>query len=78
MPRYTVHVRINSGVIETIELEKADLSELREEVAVFVGEMLKDFARQVWADGEWRVEVTNGAGQLLYVMRVSTNKFVPP
>jgi hypothetical protein len=47
-----------------------DLTALRVEVARFVGEMLRDHARQIWADEDWRIDVTDEKGLILYVMQI--------
>jgi hypothetical protein len=52
-------------------VDSEDHTELREEVARFVGQCLKDHAQQVWADEDWRIDVTDETGLILYVMHVS-------
>jgi hypothetical protein len=38
-----------------------------------VGELLKDHAEQIWVDEDWRVDVTDGDGLILYVMEISAS-----
>jgi len=47
---------------------------LRIELAMFVGELLRDHARQIWIDQDWRVDVTNEAGMIPYVMQITTSE----
>jgi hypothetical protein len=56
-----------------VEVERDDLTALRIELARFVGELLKDHAEQVWADEDWRVDVTDERGLILYVMEIQAS-----
>ncbi|PWG02847.1 DUF6894 family protein [Sphingosinicella humi] len=71
MARYNIELRTESRVSETLQVEKADLTELRIEVARFVGDLLKDHANQIWIDEDWRVDVTDQTGLILYVMQIT-------
>jgi hypothetical protein len=70
MAQYNIELRTESHVAETLKVEMEDLTALRIEVARFVGEMLKDHAGQVWADQDWRVDVTDDKGLILYIMQI--------
>ena len=70
MPRYTIQLRTESHVSDALEVHRDDLTALRVELARFVGELLKDHAEQIWADEDWRVDVTDEAGLILYVMEI--------
>jgi hypothetical protein len=37
---------------------------------MFVGEMLRDHAAKIWADKDWRVDVTDDAGMILYALSI--------
>lgn len=71
MARYNIELRTESHVSETLEVDKSDLTELRIEVARFVGELLKDHANQIWIDEDWRLNVTDQTGLILYVMQIT-------
>lgn len=71
MARYNIELRTESRVSETLQVEKADLTELRIEVARLVGDLLKDHANQIWIDEDWRVDVTDETGLILYVMQIT-------
>jgi hypothetical protein len=73
MPRYNIQVRTESHVRTAVEVEQDDLTALRIELARFVGELLKDHAEQIWVDEDWRVDVTDGDGLILYVMEISAS-----
>ena len=65
MPKFNIELRTENRVWETLLVEKSDHTELRIEVAQFVGELLKDHAGQIWADEDWRVDVTDERGLIL-------------
>ena len=56
-----------------LQVDRDDLTALRIELARFVGELLKDHAEQIWVDEEWRIDVTDQAGLILYVMEITTS-----
>ena len=71
MPRYHIALRTETHVRETLEIDRDDLTALRIELAAFVGEMLKDHANEIWIDQDWRVDVTDDNGLILYAMQIS-------
>ncbi len=71
MPQSSINLRTASSIADSWPVERDDLTALRVELARFVGEMLKDHANQIWADEDWRVDVTDEKGLILYVMHVS-------
>jgi hypothetical protein len=70
MPKYHIELRTSDQVWETLDITRKDLKALRIEMAKFVGEMLKDHAAKIWADKDWRVDVTNEEGLILYAMSI--------
>jgi hypothetical protein len=52
-------------------VERDDLTALRIELARFVGDLLKKHAEIIWQDQDWRVDVTDERGLILYVMEIS-------
>lgn len=71
MAKYNLELRTADQVWETLAVERDDVRALRIEMARFVGELLSDHAEKVWADQDWRVDVTDEAGLILYVMHIS-------
>lgn len=71
MPRYNIELRTHDRVWDTLEAELSDLRELRIEMARFVGELLREHAEEIWQDQDWRVDVTDERGLILYVMHIS-------
>jgi len=74
LPTYHIALRTESHVRETLEVDRTDLTALRIELARFVGELLKDHAEQIWADEEWRVDVTDANGLIFYVMEIHASE----
>ena len=71
MSKFNIELRTEKRVWETLVVDSADLTALRIEVASFVGDLLKEHAGKIWADEDWRVDVTDQDGLILYVMHLS-------
>jgi hypothetical protein len=69
--KFNIELRTEKRVWETVPVESADHTALRIEVAQFVGQLLKDHAGKIWSDEDWRIDVTDEAGLILYVMHVA-------
>ena len=70
MANYHIELRTHERVWDTVDITSADLEGLRVEVARFVGELLRDHAKQIWADKDWRIDVTDESGLILYAMSI--------
>jgi hypothetical protein len=71
MPAYRINIRTESHIADSVDVETENLTDLRLELARFVGELLKDHAELIWADQDWQVDVTDSAGLILYVLHIS-------
>jgi hypothetical protein len=71
MAKYTINLRTESHIAGATHVEMATLTDLRVEMAKFVGEVLKDHAALIWVDEEWKVEAADAQGLILYSMYVS-------
>jgi hypothetical protein len=69
--KYNIELRTEKTVSEALVVESDDHTALRVEVAQFVGQLLKDHAGKIWADEDWRVDVTDERGLILYVMHIA-------
>ncbi|WP_217430837.1 DUF6894 family protein [Sphingomonas bacterium] len=67
---YNINIRTESHIADTLRVDKDDLTELRIELARFVGELLKDHADLIWEDQNWQIDVTDDAGLILYVVKI--------
>jgi hypothetical protein len=70
MARYHIELRAADQVWETLDVDRDDLDGLRIEMAKFLGELMLSHAREIWKDRDWRVDVTNEAGMILYVIHI--------
>lgn len=70
MPKYNIELRTQDRVWDTLALEAENHTELRIQVAQFFGELLKDHAAKIWEDEDWRVDVTDETGLILFVMQL--------
>lgn len=70
MPRYHIELRTQDRIWDTLDVVMGDTNEVRVEVAQFIGELLKDHADKIWVDEEWRVDVTDETGLVLFVMHL--------
>ncbi len=71
MPHFNINLRTPSVVSESWHIEMPDHTALRIELARYVGEFLKDHANLIWEDEDWRIDVTDESGLILYVMQIS-------
>ena len=78
MPHFNIELRTESRVADTVSVESDDLTFLRIEVAKFVGELLRDHAQDIWADEDWRVDVTDHTGLILFVLHISAINAAAP
>jgi hypothetical protein len=74
MPTYHINIRTESDIADAVDVAAESLTDLRLEMARFVGEMLKDHADLIWADEHWQIDVTNSAGLILYVIVISASE----
>ncbi len=70
MPSFNIELRNAERIWETLEIEAVDHTALRIEVAQFIGELLKEHAQQIWLDQEWRVDVTDHNGMIIFIMHL--------
>jgi hypothetical protein len=70
LPRYHIGLRSETHLNETVQVERDDLTALRIELARFVGELLKEHAEVIWQDEDWRIDVTDETGLILFVMEI--------
>ena len=63
-----------------MSFECANQDVARIEVAKFAGELLKGHADRIWVDEDWRVDVTDATGLILFVMHlfVTNAASLPP
>jgi hypothetical protein len=71
MPRYFFHVRESVDIIDNDGTAFPGPDEARSEAVVAAGEMLKDIGGKFWKSPDWRLWVTDEAGQTICALRFS-------
>ncbi len=74
MPRYFFHVIDGRNVRDEDGTELADISVAQAEAIRLTGEILRDMAGRFWDGTEWRLEVGDEQGQVLFVLRFSAEE----
>ena len=71
MAKYNFEVRTDTHVRLSQTAELAGPEEARIEAARRIGVLLNEHAREIWTDEDWRMDVTNEKGLILFVLQVS-------
>ena len=71
MPRFFFHVHDDVETIDREGTELPGITEARNEAIVTAGEMLRDLDGRFWNSREWRIWVTDEAGQTVCALRFS-------
>ena len=74
MPRYFFNVVDGFSEPDPDGVELPDLDAARTEAITAAGEILRDMGANVWDGTEWRMEVTDGRGRTLFVVRFSAEE----
>ena len=71
MPRYHFHVLDGTSYIDDAGTELASIEEAKREARRYAGNLLADSAMRSSPDHEWRVEVADNLGDVLFRLAVS-------
>jgi hypothetical protein len=74
MPRYFFHVYDGYSVPDQEGTELPDIYTAQAQAIRFSGELLRDMGAQFWDGTEWRLEVADARGQVLFVLRFSAEE----
>ena len=74
MPRYFFHVYDDTDVPDLIGTEYPDVYVAQAEAVRTAGEIMRDLGRKFWAGDEWRLEMTDAEGKVLFVVRFSAKE----
>lgn len=79
MARYHFQVRTSSHVLIHDGVDLASLDDARIEAARRIGELLKEHAGLLWIEQDWRMDVTDQTGLILFsaLNAPSTSKGAP-
>ena len=74
MPRYVFNVQDGSSTRDADGTDLPDIYAAQEQAIRTSGELLRDLGARVWDGGEWRVEVSDERGQVLFALRFSAEE----
>jgi hypothetical protein len=74
VPFFHFQVRTPSHVLLTEGAELKGFDEARIEAARRVGSLLHEHAGRIWTDEDWRMDVTDEKGLILFVLQVAASK----
>ena len=74
MPRYFFNVRDGHTAPDTEGTELPDIYTAQAEAIAMSGEILRDMGADLWNGTEWRLEVCDEQGQVLFVLRFSAEE----
>jgi hypothetical protein len=69
VPRYFFHVHDSVDIIDKEGTEFPSLEEARGEAVVTAGEILREVGRKFWKSPEWRMWVTDEAGETVCAIK---------
>jgi hypothetical protein len=67
-------VRTESHVLLAESADMRDLDDARVEASRRAGSLLFEHAGQLWVDEDWRMDVTDSEGLILFVIHISAMK----
>ena len=74
MPRYFFHVKDGCSVRDDEGTELPDIYTAQAEAIRMSGEILRDMGAKFWNGTEWSLEVADGRGESLFVLRFSAEE----
>ena len=72
MPRYYFNVHDGRFFSDEVGTELPDLAAARRLAVVASGEAIKDLAEQFWDTSEWRMDVSDEQGKVLFTLRLTS------
>jgi hypothetical protein len=77
MPRYFFHVIDGTDVRDEDGTELPDIYVAQTEAIRLTGEILRDMGGRFWNGTEWRLEVSDQQGRVLFVLHFSAEERLP-
>ena len=74
MPRYFFNVRDGSEILDEDGTDLPDIYAAQAQAIRTSGEILRDLGARFWDGAEWRVEVSDARGTILFVLRFSAEE----
>ena len=74
MPRYFFHVQDGYSIPDAEGTELLDVYTAQAQAIVLSGELLRDMGGEFWNGTEWRMEVADEQGRVLFILRFSATE----
>ena len=74
MPRFFFHVLDGQSAHDTLGTELPDIYAAEAEAIQTVGEMLRDLGGKFSNAADWKLEVADEAGQILFVLKLTAEE----
>ncbi|HEY8571366.1 DUF6894 family protein [Phenylobacterium sp.] len=71
MPRYHFNLEDGESVLDPEGTELPNLTVARSEAVRMAGRLLEDNPASIWAQGDWRMVVTDDAGVVLFTLSIA-------
>ena len=76
MPRYFFNVYDGYSKLDTDGTELSDIYTAQHEAIRLSGELLREEGGKFWNNNEWRLEVTDASGVVLFILRFSATEMM--
>jgi hypothetical protein len=77
MPRYFFHIKDGVVMPDKEGTELRDVAAAHQQAVVFAGEVLRDCGETFWKNADWRVWVTDEAGETVCALRFAAEPSEP-
>jgi hypothetical protein len=77
VPRYFFNVRDGKDILDTQGTVLPSVAEARDQAIRSAGEMIRSDGETVWNGSDWRMDVTDEAGDRLFTLRFSADDYGP-
>ena len=78
MPRYFFHVYDGYSDLDDTGTELPDIYTAQAEAVRLSGEVIRDMDAKFWNGTQWRLEVADGRGNVLFILRFSAEEPLLP
>ena len=74
MPRYFFNITDGVSIPDADGTELADIYQAQAQAIQMSGELLRDLGARFWNGEDWKLEVTDEEGRVLFVLRFSAEE----
>lgn len=77
MPRHFFNVKDGKDIPDTEGTELSSVAKAQNQAIVSAGEMIRSDGDTDWNGSDWRMDVTDEAGDRLFTLRLSADDYAP-